>query len=117
MPSTMRAAKITAFENVRAVPFTKNHGRPSRSDYEILKLKAATLASKIDNITCAWSCDAVTGEEYRLLAKILGLNEYDHQTGINTYAKEAKPDTYDPSITVATPTHTQKRLEEEWERT
>jgi hypothetical protein len=78
MPSTARATKTTAFENVCAIPFTRIHGRPSQSDYEILKHKAATLASKVDNITYAWSCDAVTGDEYGLLAKILGLNEYDH---------------------------------------
>jgi hypothetical protein len=117
MPSTVRAAETTAFENVRAVPFTRIHGRPTWSNYKILKHKAATLASKVDDITYAWSCDAVTGDEYGLFAKILGLNKYDHQTGIDTYVEEAKPDTYDLAITVATPTHTQKCLEEEWERT
>jgi hypothetical protein len=64
-----------------------------------------------------WSCDAATGNEYGLLFKILGLDKYDHQTGIDTYVDEGKLDTYDPAITVAMPTHTQKRLEEEWERT
>jgi hypothetical protein len=53
MPSTVRAAKTTAFENIRAVPFTQIHGRPTRSDYEILKHEAATLASKVEGITCA----------------------------------------------------------------
>jgi hypothetical protein len=117
MPSTARAAETTAFENVHAIPFTRIHGHPTGSDYKILKHKAATLASKVDNITYAWSCDAVTGDEYGLLAKILGLDEYDHQTGIDTYVDETEPDTYDPAITVTTPTHTRKRLEEEWERT
>ncbi len=59
----------------------------------------------------------MTRDEYGLLAEILGLDEYDHQTGIDTYVEEAKPDTYDLAITVTTPTHTQKRLEEEWECT
>jgi hypothetical protein len=57
-----------------------------------------------------------TGDEYGLLAKILSLDEYDHQTGIDAYVKETEPSTYDPDITVATPIHTQKRLGEEWER-
>jgi hypothetical protein len=113
----VRAAKTTAFEKVHTVPFMRIYGRPSQSNYKILKIKAATLASKVDDITYAWSRDAVTGDKYGLLTKILGLDEYNHQTGIDTYVKEAKPDTYDPAITVATPTHMQKRLEEEWERT
>ena len=50
-----------------------------------------------------------------LLAEILGLDEYDHQTGIDTYTEETKPMTYDPAITVAAPTHTRKCLEEERE--
>ena len=116
MPSTARAAEASAYENVRANPFTRIHGRPTRGDYEIIKHEAATLASKVEDITYAWSRDPVTGDEYGLLAKILGLDEYDHQTGIDTYVEETKPSTYDPAITVATPTHTRKRLEEEWER-
>jgi hypothetical protein len=108
MPSTMRVAKITAFENIRAIPFTQIHECPTRSNYEILKHKAATLTSKVEDITYAWSPDVATGDKYGLLAKILGLNKYDHQTGINTYINKNKPDTYDPAITVATPTHTRK---------
>jgi hypothetical protein len=117
MPSTARAAKTTAFENIRAVPFMRIHGRPTRSDYKILKHEDATLVSKVDNVIYALSWDAVTGDEYGLLAKILGLDKYDHQTGIDTYVDETKPNTYDPAITVITPTHTQKHLEEEWECT
>jgi hypothetical protein len=57
------------------------------------------------------SCDTATGDEYGFLAEILGFDEYDHQTGIDTYVNKGKPDTYDPAITVATPTHMQKQLE------
>jgi hypothetical protein len=117
MPSTTRATKTIAFESIRTVPFTRIHGRSSRSNYEILKHEATTLASKVDDITYAWSCDAVTWDKYGLLAKILGLNEYIHQTGIDTYVEEAELDTYDLAITVAIPTHTRKRLKEEWECT
>ena len=116
MPSTARAAETSAYENVRANPFTRIHGRPTRGDYEIIKHEAATLASEVEDITYAWNRDPVTGDEYGLLAEILGLDEYDHQTGIDTYVEETEPSTYDPAITVATPTHTRKRLEEEWER-
>jgi hypothetical protein len=108
MPSTMQATKTTAFENVRAIPFTRIHGHPSWSNSEILKNKAATLASKVEDITYVWSCDAATRDKYGLLAKILGLDKYDHQTDINTYVDEGKPDTYDLAITGAMPTHMQK---------
>ncbi len=106
MPSTAQAAETTAFENVRAVPFTQIHGRPTRSNYKILKHKAATLASKVEDITYAWSRDTATGDKYGLLAKILGLDKYNHQTRIDTYVNEGKPDTYEPAITVTMPTHT-----------
>jgi hypothetical protein len=74
MPSTARAAETTAFENVWSIPFTWIHGRPSRSDYEIFKQEAATIASKVEDITYDWSLDAGTGDEYGLLAEILGVN-------------------------------------------
>jgi hypothetical protein len=116
MPSTARTAETTAFENVRATPFTRIHGRPSRSDYEILKQEAATIASEVEEITYDWSRDATTGDEYGLLGDILGVDDYDHQTGIDTYVEETEPDTYDGTINDTTPTHTRKRKEEEWER-
>ena len=114
MPSTARAAETTAFENAQATPFTRIHGRPSRSDYEILKQEAAMIASEVEDITYDWSRDAGTpGDEYGLLAEILGVDEYDHQTGISTYVEETELATYDGTIDDTTPTHTCKRKEEE----
>jgi hypothetical protein len=110
MPSTARVAEASAYENVRANPFTRIHGHPTRSDYEIIKHEAATLASEVEGITYAWSRDPDTGDEYGLLAEILGLDEYD-QTGIDKYVEENEPLIYNPSITNSTPTHTRKRLE------
>jgi hypothetical protein len=105
MPSTARAAETTAFENARSTPFTRINGRPSWSGYEILKQEADTIASEVEDITNDWSPDAGTGDEYGLLAEILGVDEYDHQTGISTYAEATKPDTYDGTIDDTTPTH------------
>ncbi len=62
MPSTAQAIETTAFENVRAVPFTQIHGHPTLSDYKILKHKAATLTNKVEDIMYAWSHDAATGD-------------------------------------------------------
>ena len=95
---------------------TRIHGRPTRSDYEILKQEAATIASEVEEIIYTWSRSTTTGDEYGLLGDILGVDEYDHQTGIDTYVEETEPDTYDGTINDATPTHTRKRKEEEWER-
>ena len=68
-----------------ATPFTRIHGCPTRQDYKLLKLKkeASDLASKVENITFTWSRDTVTGEEYGLVAKIIGNVEYTHLTNLN----------------------------------
>jgi hypothetical protein len=72
------------------------------------------LASKVDNLTFAWSCDQATEEEYGLHAEIIGDVEYTHLTNLN-WAQDIEPTNYDLAITAATATHTWKRLEEEWE--
>jgi hypothetical protein len=113
-PSSAKAAETTSYDAVRATPFTQIHGCPMRHDYESLKKEASDLASEVDNITFAWSCDQATGEEYGLLAEIIGEVKYTHLTNFN-WAQEMEPTKYDPAITAATSTHTQKRLEEEWE--
>jgi hypothetical protein len=115
MPSSSsKAAEMTSYDAVRATPFTQIHGHPTRQDYELLKKEASDLASKVDNITFAWSCDQATGEEYGLLAENIGDVKYTHLTNLN-WAQDMEPAKYDPAITAATATHTQKRLEEEWE--
>ena len=113
MPSTAKQAKTNDFESVRATPFTRVHRRPTRRDYEILKEEACAPASEVDNITYAWSKNAT--DNYGLLADILGVDEYDNLTNILTYAIPQEPASSDPAITDATPTHTRKRMEEEWE--
>ena len=115
MPSSIKEIENTTYESVRAAPFTKIHGRPSRNDYEILKKEALDLACELDDITYAWSRSA-TGDEYGLLAEIIGEDEYDHLTGL-TWIQETEPSNYDPAITDATATHTRKRMEQEWQRT
>ena len=113
MPSTAKQAETTAHESARAKPFTRVHGRPTRKNYETIKEEASALASEVEDITYAWSRDAAN--EYGLLADIIGFDNYDNLTGIDTYAAPPEPATYDPAITNLTPTHTRKRMEEEWE--
>ncbi len=89
------------------------HGRPTHRDYKTLKDKASTLASEVENITYAWSKDPI--DDYGLLANILGSNEYNELTGIDTYTIPTEPALYDPAVTNATPIHERKHREEEWE--
>jgi hypothetical protein len=103
MPSTARAAKTIASDRVQTTSFTRIHVRPSRSDYKILKQEAATIASKVEDITYDRSRNTVTDNEYRVLAKILGISEYKHQTGISTYFEENELDSYNPTIDDTTP--------------
>ena len=111
MPSTARAAENTAFDQVRTTPFTRIHGCPSRSDYETLKQEAAAIASKVEDITYDWSRDAATGNEYGLLAEILGPAEYDHQTNISTYTSKrpSRTHTTQQSTTPRPPTRANAR--------
>ncbi len=113
MPFTAKQAETTAQEAVCITPFTRVHGCPKRKDYETLKDEASALASKVEDITYAWSRNAP--EEYGLLANILRFDKYDKLTGIDTYAIPAEPASYDPAVTNTTPTHKRKRCEEEWE--
>lgn len=115
MPSaSSKTAETATYEAVRTSPFTRIHGRPTRHDYETLKKEASDLASEVDNLTFDWCRDPATGEEYGLLAEIIGDDEYTHLTTLE-WQQEVEPARYDPTITATTPTHTRKRKEEEWE--
>ncbi len=61
--------------------FTKIHGRPMQSNYKNLKKEASDLASKLDDITYNW-LQSPTGEEYGLLAEIIGKDKYQHLTNL-----------------------------------
>ncbi len=76
-------------ESVRASPFTRVHSRPTRCNYETLKEEASALASKVEDITYAWSKNAT--DDYGLLADILGANEYNELTNIDSYTIPLKP--------------------------
>ena len=52
--------------------------------------------------------------EYGLLAEVIGKPKYTLLMGFQ-WVQEVEPTKYDPAITAATATHTQKYMEEEWE--
>ena len=108
MPSTIKTLKNTTYDTVRTSSFTKIHGRLTQSDYENLKKEAADLASKLDDITYAWSRCPI-GQEFGLLAEIIGKDEYLYLTGL-TWVQESKPATYDPNTNDTTATHTALRM-------
>jgi hypothetical protein len=84
------------------------HGCPTRQDYELLKKEASNLASEVDNITFAWSCDPATGDvENGILTEIIEDVEYTHLTNLN-WAEEIEPATHDLVITAVTATHMQQ---------
>jgi hypothetical protein len=113
MLSTANQAKTTALESVCASPFTRVHSRPTHHNYETLKEEASALVSKVKDITYTWSKNAM--DDYGLLANILGADEYDKLTGIDSYTIPCKPASYNPTIINAMLTHECKWKEEEWE--
>ena len=82
MPLNIKQTEESAFEKIRSTPFTRINGRPSRSDYELLKRECCERASEIEDVVFDWCTDPGTGEEYGLLADILGRDEYNDLTNI-----------------------------------
>jgi hypothetical protein len=115
MPSTIKTLEQRTNGTVHSSSFTKIHGCPTCSDYKNLKKVASDCASKLNDITYTWS-QSLTGEENRLLAKIIGEDKYYHLTNL-TWTQEVEPATYDPAINDHTVTHTRKCMEQEWELT
>jgi hypothetical protein len=96
MPSTTKTLEQRTYDTVRSSSFTKIHGCPTRSNYKNLKKEALDCAIKLDDIMYTWS-QSPNGEEYGLLAKIIGKDEYYHLTNL-TWTQEVEPATYDPAI-------------------
>ncbi len=110
--STAKQAKTTDFGFVRAKSFTRVHGRPTWLDYQILKEEACAPASKVEDISHAWSKNVT--DNYRLLTDILDVDEYNDLTNIATYAIPHKPASYGPTISNPTPVHTWELIWISW---
>jgi hypothetical protein len=108
MPSTIKTLEQTTYDTVHSSSFTKICGHPTQSDYKNLKKEASDLASKLDDITYDWSQRPI-GDEYGLLAEIIGKDKYYHLTNL-TWTQEVEPATYDPKINDTTATYTRKQM-------
>ncbi len=60
----------------------QNTWAPYETWLQTLKKEASNLASKVNNLTFAWSQDPATGEEYGLLAEIIDEVKYTHLTNL-----------------------------------
>ncbi len=67
MPSTTKQAKTTAYESAQSNPFTRVHGQPTQSNYKTIKSEASALGREVEDITYAWSKNAM--DNYGLLGK------------------------------------------------
>ena len=101
----------TEYEWIREKPFTKIHGKPTRSDYDSLKDKIVKVVVTVQiPVYDNWT------DKYGILAEVIGNIEYHENTGLNHEAP-AKPEDYDPSIRENSSTVTKARKEYEWEIT
>jgi hypothetical protein len=117
MPLNIKQMEETAYNKICATPFTRINGRPTQSNYKLLKHECSKRASEIEDVVIPWCTDNTTGKEYGLLANIMGQDEYNDLTTIDiSNAPEQQPTLYDPNIDNNTATHQQKCMEEESDR-
>ena len=101
--TSSEASEKQEYEQIQSLPFPQIRGEPEWADYINLRSAAAKLAIKA-NTGYTWGT-STTGEDYGLMADILGGTEYKRITGIPaaTYvAATTKPALYDPSIIAST---------------
>jgi hypothetical protein len=83
MPLNIKQTEEMLYDKIGLTPFTRINGRPTQSDYKLLKRECSERASEIEDVVFLWCTDNATGKEYGLLANILGHNEYNDLTAIN----------------------------------
>ena len=97
LQTSSEASEKQEYERIPSHPFPRIRGEPEWADYINLQTAAAKLATEA-NTGYPWG-NSATGEDYGLIADILGGVEYERITGIPaaTYvAATTKPALYDP---------------------
>ncbi len=94
---TAKQLEETAYEAVRAKPFTKINGQPSWKAQKNLETEACKVAMDAD-VSYPWAGD------FGLLAKVVGAVKYKEEMG-QDYSQPTQTETYESKITKDTPTH------------
>ena len=95
---TKPQAKKAEYDRIRAKPFTRIHGRPTRNGVDRLASEAgdATLETQIPGFDWA--------EEHGLLAEVVGIQQYLAKTN-KTYVLPTEPSVFDSRIRADTADH------------
>ena len=105
--STALSAQRAVVEAIRAQPFTRIHGQPTRKSRDRLLDEASTVASNYD-VPYAWSGD------HGLLAEVIGAVNYLRITNL-VYVEPAQVEAFNPAITQATTDYQTKKKAAEYE--
>ena len=87
---TAKQLEETAYEAVRAKPFTKIRGQPSRKARKNLEAEACEVAMGAD-VSYPWEGN------YILLAKVIGADKSKEETG-QKYIQPTQPKTYERNV-------------------
>ena len=99
---TAKQLEETAQEAVRAKPFSKIRGKPSRKARKNLENEAAEVAMDAE-VSCPW-----TGN-FGPLAEAAGAEKHKEETGL-VHEKPVQPPTHDPKITKDAPMHQREMM-------
>lgn len=96
--STVQQAQQAVYDKIRAMLFTRIHGRPARRQYDKLLEECADVAVLLQLPAYPWS------DKYGILAEVLGAQEYLTTTGL-VYVEPTPPTAFNGSITASTSQH------------
>ena len=99
----------TEYNRIREKPFTRIHGKPSLTDYDLLVEETKKIA-----VTVQIPAYDVWVDKYGLLTEAIGDTEYLAKIGLD-YIEPTKLSDYDPGIQNNHSVITKARREAEWE--
>ena len=109
MKISRASSEQSAYDLIRAAPFTKIHGRPTRRNRDDLEeeVRVALCSAKVPGF--AWSGD------YGLLGELMEPAEYTTLTG-ETFVQVTEPAAFDPSIIATTTEFQMKKKTAIWDQ-
>ena len=106
--TTMRTMDKSAYELVRASPFTRIHGKPTWTNKVTLVKEMATIAVQID-VTYDWAAG------YGMLAEVMGATDYDTKYAPLVYIEPTRPGVTHTGIEPTMPGHLREQYTREHE--